>query len=518
MSSFSPDQEPTSADDAVPSAPPSSAYDAPAKNRAVDPTDIAAIVEIAARQSHVVAAADDILETASRVAADAEGATVEHHLEALAAASVEHGLSPVLLSVNANELTSLAREGTILALRFDTPGTSLARSHWLVVCSEEGSAKATAYEIDRGRVLKRPRSIASLARMCGELNVPCIALEPHYALDPIKKQTARKLSHVGQSLLRLWSFAKLERRELTMVLIYAVFIGLFTLVTPVAVQSVVNTVAFGNLLQPLVILTLALFAGLSFSAVLEALRLYVVEVVQRRVFVRTAADFGRRLTRLDIDVHDKRHVPELSNRFFDVITVQKSASTLAVDTVGLVLQTVMGLLLLAFYHPLLLAFDVVLLIILIGVAIFPARRGVYTAIKESKAKFATAAWIQQIAAHPAALSSAEAVDVAAARTDALCRRYLDARSTHWRTLVVQLVGGLGLKVIASVLLLGVGGWLVIQRQLTLGQLVAAELVVAAIGSGFGKLSKQLEKLYDATAAMDKLGEVVDQPRERDGGR
>lgn len=66
-------------------------------------------------------------------------------------------------------------------------------------------------------------------------------------------------------------------------------------------------------------------------------------------------------------------------------------------------------------------------------------------------------------------------------------------------------------------LLGVGGWLVIDRQLTLGQLVAAELIIAAIGSGFVKLGKNLEKIYDLNVGVLKIASVVDLPVERRGG-
>jgi ABC-type bacteriocin/lantibiotic exporter with double-glycine peptidase domain len=66
-------------------------------------------------------------------------------------------------------------------------------------------------------------------------------------------------------------------------------------------------------------------------------------------------------------------------------------------------------------------------------------------------------------------------------------------------------------------LLGVGGWLVINRQLTLGQLVAAELVVELVVSGFSKMGKHLESYYDLLAGMDKLGYIEDLPLEQSRG-
>ncbi len=146
-----------------------------------------------------------------------------------------------------------------------------------------------------------------------------------------------------------------------MAVVYAVGVGLLSLATPLGVQFLVNTVAFGALVQPLVVLSLLVAAGLSFAAVLRALQAYVVERLQQRLFARVALDLAQRLPRVELDALDGRHGPELMNRFFEIASVQKGASTMLVDGVAIVLQTLVGALLLAFYHPFLLAFDIVLI-------------------------------------------------------------------------------------------------------------------------------------------------------------
>lgn len=479
----------------------------------VDAVGLAAVIETAADWADVPYSSDRVLEVTTRVAADVPPGR-DRAIRAAAAAALELGLLPVAKRPTIDELLDICGEGTCIALPLD--GDDSGR--WLLVVGRTTSAHLTTYEIEGGQVRKRKRrrrQVRAKLEAAGNVMAVCLSFEARYPLQAI---------HGGgggngprQALTRLARLMRLEGDDLVMVLVYAVFIGVLSLVTPVAVQALVNTIAFGSVLQPLIILTIALLAGLAFGAVLQALRLYVVEVLQRRIFVRVATDFGRRIPRITRDTHDRQHVPELANRFFDVITVQKAGSALAVDALGLLLQTAMGLCLLAFYHPILLAFDVLLVTLLILVVVLPSRAGITTAIKESNAKYATAAWLEAMAASPTLFRGAEPADMAASRTDALCRRYLDERTSHWRKLVTQIVGGLSLQVAASVALLGVGGWLVIERQLTLGQLVAAELVVALIGAGFAKLGKQLEKLYDAVAAMDKIGVVVDAERERDGG-
>lgn len=339
-------------------------------------------------------------------------------------------------------------------------------------------------------------------------------LQPLLALDPIGAIERPTLA--TQPWQRLRAFLGLDRRALWIVVVYAVVIGGLTLATPVAVQALVNTVAFGSVLQPLVVLTILLSAGLGFSAVLSLLEAYVVEVLQRRAFVRIADDFGRRLPALTHDALDDAYGPELANRFFDVVTIQKSLAVLLLDGLALTLQTAIGMVLLGFYHPLLLAFDVVL-IVLLTIVLMAGRGAVASGLRESSAKYRTAAWLQDISRGRTLFRSAVARRHASDHTEMLCRDYLTARKSHFRILLRQIAGGLGLQIVAIVALLGVGGWLVIARQLTLGQLVAAELVIAAMGAGFVKLGKNLEKLYDLNVGVLKLGKVVDMPLERRGG-
>lgn len=308
-----------------------------------------------------------------------------------------------------------------------------------------------------------------------------------------------------------------ERQTLLVAVVYSIVIGLLSLVVPVAVQSLVNTIAFASALQPLVVLTLFVLVALGFSTAMNALRASVVEIIQRSVFARVATDVTHRLLRVRADAFDHYHGPELVNRFFDVVTVQKAASLLLIDGLSILMQTVIGMALLAVYHPWLLAFDM-LMVIAMSVIIFVLGRGaVYTAIKESKAKYALEGWLEQVAAALITFKSAGGATFAMRRSQALLEEYLHYRGRHFTILLRQIIASFGLQALASAALLGIGGWLVIQRQLTLGQLVASELVVSAMVSAFTKFGKQLEVYYDLNAALDKLGDLVDLPLERRGG-
>ena len=285
---------------------------------------------------------------------------------------------------------------------------------------------------------------------------------------------------------------------------------------PIATQSLVNTIAFGTLLQPLLVLALLVLLGLAFSAFLKVLRSHVVEVMQRRIFVRVSGDSIERLLRVKIQAYDDDHGPELVNRFFEVVTVQKGGATLLVDGLEVLMTTLIGMILLAVYHPVLLIFAV-LLLVSVAIVLFPLGFGaVKTAIDESRAKYALAAWLQELARHPATFKSLPGAEFALERSNSMVSDYVRHRRAHWRVLLRQIVGSQTMQAVGTAAVLGAGGWLVIERQLTLGQLVAAELVVAASLSSFSKFGKQLETYYDLLAAVDKLGYLTDLPTEPSG--
>lgn len=320
-----------------------------------------------------------------------------------------------------------------------------------------------------------------------------------------------------EPLARLRRLVALERDDLWVVLIYAAATGLVSLAVPIAAQSLVNTVAFTALLQPLVVLAVLVLLGSSMAGLSSTIQHTMIERLHQRFFVRTVHDVGRRLLEADVASLPGRTAPDLTNRFFDVAVVQKAGSTLLVDGLSALLQAVTSLLLLAFYHPALLAFDLVLLLCIAFVLFGLGRGGVQTAVKESKVKHQTGVWLQQMASEPLAFKGPRAADFAFSRADALARSYVRARAKHFTVLLRQIVASHALSAFGMAALLGLGGALVIREQLTLGQLVAAELAVSSVLASVAKSSKSLESYYDLSAALDKLGTLIDLPQERQSG-
>lgn len=393
-----------------------------------------------------------------------------------------------------------------------TPAVTKIGERWLLLTGARGPMLELTVLDDLGEQPRLMRPAALLEWLVEHTSVglpmPWLAVEPRLLLAPIEQAKS--------PMRRLLEFARLERGDLGVVVVHAVAIGVATLAVPIAGQALVNTVASSAMLQPLVVLGFLLLLVLGFVASLRVSQAIVVERMQQRLFVRLALDLGRRLPRLSPSARDHYSGPELVNRFFDVVNLQKSAAALLLDGTALALQILVGLLLLGFYHPWLLAFDIVL-ILGIAAVLLAGRGAMASSLAESKHKYAMAAWLEDVAGAPLRFADARSRELADARAELLAREWLGARGKHFQRLLRQLVGGIGLQVVATVGLLTIGGWLVIARELTLGQLVAAELVVAAIGAGLGKLGKHLESFYDAATAAAKLGKLLDLPLESADG-
>lgn len=358
-------------------------------------------------------------------------------------------------------------------------------------------------------------ALLSETQLKADAEIRMLQIEPRPTID--RARSDRDNDHSLTPFRRLVGLLAPDARDIAVVILFAIGVGILTLATPIAVQSLVNFVAFGGLMQPLFIIGILLFAFLAMAGIIRTYKSYIVDVLQRRIFVRVVGDLAYRLPRVRIDEFDSRSGPELVNRFFDVLTVQKASATLLLDGVGVLLQALIGLIILAFYHPFLLAFDVLLIVAIFFILFVLGRGAVKTAIRESKAKYAVAASLEEIALHPLMFKQAGGSDFAWHRTDALAAEYVQARRSHFNVVLRQIIGAVTLQAVAGTALLTIGGFLVIQGELTLGQLVAAELIVSIVLASFAKLGKQLEGIYDLLAGVDKLGQLIDLPLERQDG-
>ncbi len=287
-------------------------------------------------------------------------------------------------------------------------------------------------------------------------------------------------------------------------IIYGLVASLLTLAIPISVQSLVNTVSFGVLIQPIIVLSILLLSLLIVSGSLNALQIYVIELFQRRFYVRMISEFSQKLLKSDVRNLQEQNGVELVNRYFDLMTIQKSVTTLVSGGMAIILQTIAGLILLALYHPYFLIFDFILIVLIFFAFAIFTKKAVYSANMESKAKYKTAAWLEEIARENLYFKTDKRRKQAFTQSDSLINNYLHHREKHFSQVFSQKIFLLIIYAFMSAFILGLGGVLVIQGQLSIGQLVAAELVTTIILASFSKASKYLEAFYDLHAATEKV--------------
>lgn len=317
-------------------------------------------------------------------------------------------------------------------------------------------------------------------------------------------------------LSRITAFLKLESHDINTIVFLIVGIGILNFATPVAIQALVNIVTMGGILEPLYVISFILFTLLTLSGVLYILQAYLVEHIQRRFFVRTAIDSANKTQNSTGQENNRQSIAELMNRFLDVTIVQKASAQLLISGLSSILQAVIGSIVLMFYSfyfalvVLLMTFTLWFVVHVIG------RRAINTAIDESATKYQIVAWLETIAQNISAFKFLHGKFLSHDRIDALALNYLNVRKTHFNTLLKQNITGVFLYASAGTAMLALGGALVIQGQINLGQFVAAELVIFNVLSSFVRFIYQLESYYDMSAAFDKIGMIQDLEQEEGG--
>ena len=274
--------------------------------------------------------------------------------------------------------------------------------------------------------------------------------------------------------------------------VYGVGISLLSLATPISVQMLINTVANTAMPAPLVMLSVTLFILLGFSSLLYALRIHLMELFARRFYARMVSEISLIAIYAQNPFFTDTTRGALFNRYFDVMVIMSRMPILILDGFSILLGIAVGFVLVSLYHPLFLIFTLVMIVLIWVVWLTWGSRAIRAAIDVSHAKHGTAVWLAQIGESNGFFKSQQRVDYAIAQTDRATHAYLDARRIYFRKHFSQTLSFLLMYATASAVLLGLGGWLVIQFELTLGQLVAAELVLSAAFFGVAQLGIYLQ--------------------------
>lgn len=301
-------------------------------------------------------------------------------------------------------------------------------------------------------------------------------------------------------------------------IIYGIAISILSLAAPISVQLLINSVSFTAMLQPLMILGAILLLLVSLYGLISILQFKITEIFQRRFFARMSCEVGMSILNAEHKAFEESNQTEMVNRFFETATIQKIIPKLFSKTFTLLLQSLSGLLLIACYHPffLIFTFGIPLTIFFIWKIFSP--KAIAHSFLESRRKYDLVGWLQDLARNHLIFKSTEGREYAKFKIDFLTGLYLKERKLHFRNLFSQVVLLYVLYAISTALLLILGGWLVLRGQLSLGQLVASELVISSILYNISNLGRDFESFYDLIASSEKLSQFQNIPSEDSSGQ
>jgi ATP-binding cassette, subfamily B, bacterial len=326
-------------------------------------------------------------------------------------------------------------------------------------------------------------------------------------------QAAKDLKRPLQRLLQVLN---LERKEIGAIYFYAILAGVLQLAMPLGIQAIINFVLAGRLSTSIVVLIILVVFSVFFTGLLQVNQMKIIEKIQQRIFTRYSFEFAWRIPRLDLKKIDQYYLPEFVNRFFDTVNLEKSLSRLLLDIPAALIQVLFGLILLSLYANVFIIFSLLVVLILVVIIRVTYARGLSTSLDESEYKYEVAGWLEEIARVLKSFQFSRGSSLPVDKTDLLVTKYLHARTSHFRILLMQYWSLIGFKILITAGMLIVGAVLLVSNEINVGQFAAAEIVILLVLASVEKLIRSLDKIYDILTAVEKLGKVIDKPLEPEG--
>ena len=316
---------------------------------------------------------------------------------------------------------------------------------------------------------------------------------------------------------RFFRLLRVEKEAIFSIYLYSILYTLINFTLPLGIQSIVNLISSGQVTTSWIMLTLLVLGGIAIGGIFQLRQLAVSETLQQRIFARAAFEFAYRLPMMRQETIESKHSPELVNRFFDSITIQKGLSKILMDFSGAILMVLLGLIIICLYHPFFIFFSVFVLLYLTIIFFVTTRQGLKTSIKESKYKYEVVYWLEEVARTHDVFRYSGKSEMHLEKTDDLVEGYITARKAHYKVLKGKYLNMIAFKIMVAAGLLALGGWLVLDQKMNIGQFVASEIIIILLLNSIEKVILNMEIIYDVLTGLDKLGQVTDLPLEEEEG-
>ena len=303
-----------------------------------------------------------------------------------------------------------------------------------------------------------------------------------------------------------------DRKNILHLFYYSIIDAILVLSIPLASAIVINSVLSHASLS-LIVLGSILLILFVFITILQLIKEYIIEKFQQKVFLMRGIEIAEKALNLSDggkSVGDVKH-KKLMNYFFDITSIQKFFPLLLLDGLGVVIKIFVSLLLLLIFDPILFGAGVLLFSLYIVVLFLLGRNAGVTALARSDAKHNSIYFLQNIN------KEEDSKEETLSKFNTCLGRYVRARQNLFRIIIRQLGFTFFAEGFIFTMFLLIGGYLVIQGSLPLGEFVAAEIIVTSITYALKGFAKQLDYIYDMVEGLYKVNKLSVELKDKQDG-
>ncbi len=323
-------------------------------------------------------------------------------------------------------------------------------------------------------------------------------------------------SSLQVALKKFYLILKPDKRDVSSMYMFAILSGLVQLSLPLGIQAIMGFVLASSVSTSIIVLIILVLIGTFINGLLQIRLLEITEKLKQKIFLRYAFEYCNKIPKLNLLTIDQYYLPDLVNRFFETVSIQKGIEKILLDLPAALIQIFLGLLLLSFYHPLFIAFGLILMLFVGFILWITFPQGLNRAMEASSYKYQIVAWLEEMARLIKSFKYSNENSVGVHRTDDLVNGYLSARTSYFKTLLIQFWSLISFKVVITASMLIMGSLLLVKQQINVGQFVASEIIIITVISSVEKLIISLDKIYDTLVSIEKLRTITDAEVEKSG--
>tara|TARA_B100001248_G_C27397844_1_gene467028 strand:- start:3066 stop:5984 length:2919 start_codon:yes stop_codon:yes gene_type:complete len=308
---------------------------------------------------------------------------------------------------------------------------------------------------------------------------------------------------------------KKYRFVLIQVLLASFVIQLFTLGNPLLIQVIIDKVISQRSLDALQVLGIALLFVTLLEGILGSLKTFLFAETTNRIDQTLGAKVIDHLLRLPLSYFDKRPVGELGSRIDELETIREFLTGQALSTILDAIFSLIYILVMFLYSSLLtlVALIVVPVQILITILGGPLFRKQFRQTAEQNAK--TKSHLVEILTSIQTVKSQNIETISRWKWQELYSKYIARNFEKIISGTILIQTGQILQKLSQLLVLWVGATLVLDGQLTLGQLIAFRIISGYVTQPLLRLSTIWQNIQQLKVSFERLGDVIDMPQESD---